>query len=130
VDSRHLLIDMKRIGILRSRHEARTMAMVRFLENEDECRERLLLEYFGERPSGDCGHCDICRRNSTSAATPRKMKDTVIGIIKQKGALSADELITLCADFKKEDVLDLVRTLADDEVVFLHRDFISYTAGR
>ena len=29
--------------------------------SQDRCRQRFILEYFGEKKSDDCGTCDICR---------------------------------------------------------------------
>src|ERR1700761_850032 len=60
VDSRHLVINHKRIAMLRNRHVERTNAMLRFIHDKDICRERMLKVYFGEQAAGDCGHCDIC----------------------------------------------------------------------
>ncbi len=33
-----------------------------------QCRQRTILQYFGDKDSGPCGHCDNCR--ATGAATP------------------------------------------------------------
>lgn len=32
------------------------------------CRQRTILQYFGEENAGDCGHCDNCRRQGREAA--------------------------------------------------------------
>lgn len=36
-------------------------AVIQYVKRTDKCRSRLLLEYFGEVKSPNCGKCDICR---------------------------------------------------------------------
>lgn len=61
VDSRHLVIDMKRIQVLKQRHQQRTKAIISYLLNNSNCRSKIMLHYFGETLIKDCGHCDVCR---------------------------------------------------------------------
>lgn len=39
----------------------RTEAMIDYGFGKGKCREKILLEYFGEQDGKDCGRCDICR---------------------------------------------------------------------
>lgn len=39
----------------------RTEAMIDYGFKNGVCREKMLLEYFGERDGGNCGRCDVCR---------------------------------------------------------------------
>ena len=57
---------------LRSDSQARTEKMISYIKEEDTCRSRYLLEYFGQAESEDCGCCDICRASSSSAGGTRK----------------------------------------------------------
>ncbi|MCR5050224.1 MAG: RecQ family ATP-dependent DNA helicase [Paludibacteraceae bacterium] len=43
-------------------------AMVEYAEQDQFCREQLLLAYFGENDAPPCGHCDVCRNLATSLA--------------------------------------------------------------
>lgn len=45
----------------RERMAHRIDAVKRFVNTTDECRESVMLRYFGEEPQGDCGRCDNCR---------------------------------------------------------------------
>jgi len=51
-------------------YRQRILAMLNYMQDTDHCRSRLLLEYFGETNTHDCGQCDICldRQNNTIAS--------------------------------------------------------------
>ena len=53
----------------RTRLERQISAVLRYAETSDTCRSRMLLEYFGQTESADCGHCDVClaERRATAA---------------------------------------------------------------
>lgn len=53
--------------------QARLEAMIRYAEAAN-CRRMLLLAYFGEAASGNCGHCDQCQ----DASAPKEMTDITI----------------------------------------------------
>lgn len=41
-------------------YRKRIHAMLNYMQDNEHCRSRLLLEYFGETNAHDCGQCDIC----------------------------------------------------------------------
>ena len=56
----------KRYRLLQESAHARMQAMLDYVAEEDTCRARFLLAYFGQRESADCGTCDICRSGRVS----------------------------------------------------------------
>ena len=51
----------QRYQMLRSTYAQRVLAMIEYVEEEDECRSQYLLKYFGQEESAPCGKCDVCR---------------------------------------------------------------------
>ncbi|HXS36653.1 MAG TPA: C-terminal helicase domain-containing protein, partial [Flavipsychrobacter sp.] len=120
VDSRHLIIDMKRISVLRKRHETRTNAMMSFLKNENECRERIILNYFGENVQADCGHCDICLKKKTDKKIDKKeLQDIVDQTLRQIPNITLQQLINDQPIAIREQLIALVRGMIDDKTLTL-----------
>lgn len=124
VDSRHLIIDTRHIARLRQQHEARTEAMIQFMENTTVCRERILLEYFGEKPMEHCSHCDVCRAKAIPAADNKALRKALLSSIMQEGSISAYRLAAAYPQ-RKEEVLQQLRRMADDGEILLDGDQVS-----
>ena len=43
------------------RYVQKLKAMVEYADQNQFCREQVLLSYFGEKNAAPCGHCDVCR---------------------------------------------------------------------
>jgi ATP-dependent DNA helicase RecQ len=113
VDSRHLLINTRRIHDLRTRHEARTSAMITFLQNTSDCREQIILNYFGEQSTAECGHCDICKRKQTKPLNRASITTALRQHMQPGNQYFLAELLTLFAPEHKERVIAAIRSLAD-----------------
>ncbi|MDD4777581.1 MAG: RecQ family ATP-dependent DNA helicase [Fermentimonas sp.] len=55
----------------KKRFSKRIHSIIEYAENNDICRSRMLLVYFGETDSKDCGCCDVCLRKNESGLTSR-----------------------------------------------------------
>ncbi len=119
VESEHLFIDTSRIHTLRKRHEQRTEAMITFLENREICRERILLQYFGEQHESDCGHCDVCRSKKPPNIDLTQLKNTILATLAQEQAIAIDVLVSRFPASHKSSLLQLLRQLADNGEVLL-----------
>jgi ATP-dependent DNA helicase RecQ len=108
VDSRHLIIDTERINTLKRRHEVRTNAILTFLEESDVCRERYLIDYFGEQSDRDCGHCDICRRRQNLGLSS-DLHQSLWDKLSKADGLSINQITSSCPADQKEAIIVILR---------------------
>lgn len=59
-DSKYIYIGRKSYEERKERLKKRLDEVIRYINNFADCRSQLLLEYFGEKNSCECGICDVC----------------------------------------------------------------------
>lgn len=93
----------------------RVNAILNYAEKDDRCRSRILLDYFGETKSEDCGHCDVCverRKEKRSLEEVCHMIETTMADGRPR---QVDEF---CSDrFSKEKVAEALQYLTDEEIL-------------
>ncbi len=101
--------------------EERVNAMRSFVFGADVCRDKVLLEYFGESDAGDCGMCDICKsrqkrekENAMDGRTAREEFDRVAsqiaGRVAARPGITIDSFLTAMPD-GEEACLEAVQYL-------------------
>jgi ATP-dependent DNA helicase RecQ len=100
----------------KQKYEQRLKAMMDYVLNDQECRSRQLLAYFGEETEDDCGQCDVCVQHRKDyrqrvAALPRQILDLL------SDGDPHDLSVLRSLHFDKDTVTAAVQSLADDEKV-------------
>ena len=62
----------ERLEKLKASWQERVDAMTAYATEDDTCRSRFLLKYFGQENTEDCGTCDVCRAASSRPSDTRK----------------------------------------------------------
>lgn len=111
-------LEPERYAFLKNEASERIGKMIDFIREEDECRSRYLLRYFGQDESADCGTCDVCRARKTALAEPAapeyglsaEIVDYVNNTLDGKYTLSD---LQTHFDGRYSELLSLVRSLVD-----------------
>lgn len=123
VDSKNLVLDMTRIGSLKSRHESRVRAMLDFVNEQRSCRSIVLLNYFGEKTDQPCGHCDHCRSAQTAIPTSLSIRGQVHTILEGAGiAVGLGDLTSRFPAEARKALHDVLRDMVDCEEIQWHFD--------
>ncbi len=121
VDSKHLYIDTKRIKTLKDRHIQRTNAIIDYVTQHKQCRQQILNQYFGEEKGEHCGHCDVClAQQSTERSDEKTLRKEIIALLQQSTPITVKEMEQNLPKAIKEDLITLIRTMADEQLVTIH----------
>ena len=87
----NLDLQPERYRFLKDSFTRRSDAMLSYAQRTDRCRPRLLLEYFGQQDSSDCGHCDVCLSDG-------HLEDRVREYFASHPGAGFDQFALYCAD--------------------------------
>lgn len=75
--------------------EKRIESIIEYAKNDNVCRSRQLLRYFGETDSKDCCLCDVCLEHNTNQASENRIslpKQRILELLKDKKKHHVTEL--------------------------------------
>lgn len=108
----------------------RIKSVIRYAENNEVCRSKQLLRYFGDVQAKDCLRCDVCleqglQRNST--ITTNEIKQTILHGLEDKERHHITELDKLAFPEKLLD--QVLQQLVAEEIIVLEGSYI-YLANK
>lgn len=114
----------------RKRFKGRINAMIEYVEKENICRSRILLNYFDESNTKDCGICDVCLQKSKTGLSNfefENIKSLLLDCFTDKAHFRLNELINCAKGYitDSEKVITVLRFLIEEEVFDLDNDTIS-----
>ena len=110
-----------RYGLLRDTYRERTDAMIDYVSDDECCRSRKLLAYFGQTESSDCGSCDVCRKRRAGEADGSQIETAVRDFVASRGGdYSLDEIkahFALPSPYSDTPWLAVLRRLIDSGAI-------------
>ena len=95
-DMEHVQLSPEVYEERKAQFSERIHKMIGYATNDDVCRSRQLLDYFGEKSRKDCGQCDVCLSHRAE------------GLVSEPRLNEAmDSILTLLADGKPHPITEL-----------------------
>ena len=102
----NLYISQKRYDERKGLFQKRIESIISYAKQSDECRSKILIDYFGQEVKGECGICDVCLKNKN------------LGNLKQRTNEISGRIISLLEEKGGEMKISHLETLAGDEYTF------------
>ncbi len=93
-------------------------AMLDYVSNETNCRSKLLLNYFGEKNSEECGVCSYCLSKMRKVIPKGDLKSEIIKLLRQN-EMTVREIVSLLGIDEKQ-VLEVIKSLLEYNIVSIN----------
>ena len=104
--------------------------MIYYAEATEQCRSKMLLAYFEDYRSGDCGICDYCLKRNREGINIEEfeiIKSKLVRFLKDRPS-SAKELIAGLGFSNENKVLSVIQTMLDnDELHYSENNILNLT---
>ncbi len=123
LDEKSIHISYEFYNDRKKRFKKRLDGMLQYAFSENDCRNNLILSYFGKPKGTPCGACDICKSRLEDDNSPERLAQTKSDILT---LLVEDPMylgeIQLALDKKEALINTIIEELLKDEVVYYLED--------
>jgi len=119
IDQRSLIISKQNYHDRKKDQTEKIEAVIHYTRSEVSCRSKLLLSYFGEKESKDCGHCDLCleRKKKEHEKTNIKLISNKIEDCLREKSLDLKNLQERLEEFDEKAVIKAIEYLLSEEII-------------
>jgi ATP-dependent DNA helicase RecQ len=112
-EPKHVLIPKAVYEELRERMRQRIEAVITYCYSDEICREKYLVEYFGDQQADPCGHCDTCiEKRRRANYTPEDVQQGILYMAQVKPRRLKEFVDTL--SFPHDEIVEMVSMLVDE----------------
>jgi len=93
-------------------------AVVNYVSDTSQCKSRLLLAYFGETDTTDCGSCSVCIQKKKVLKSPIEIAQTILKLLENSSLTSREIENTL--ELTSEETIFALRMLLENNKVSIN----------
>ncbi len=97
-------------------------AILQYTEDNTTCKSRLLLRYFGEQDTTDCGICSFCTtsKSKTIKIDVHKIQEDIVRLLQEKKLSSRDLISKL--EYPEKTILEVLREMNEHQIITINHD--------
>lgn len=122
----NLYISQKRYQERKDLFQKRIESIISYVKEDNICRSRMLIDYFGQKVETDCGICDICirnRNNSNSSSRQLAVRNHIHELLGKNGKMKIQDFETEAGDEYKF-YLKVLREMIDNGEISAQGEYI------
>ena len=116
--AQYLQIDQDHYLLRKKQYEERVQNMIRYVILANDCRSKLISNYFGDANAKDCGSCDNCLAKKRKTISSDEFGLIEIKIMQTLSSpITVDQLLILLKRYSKEKVWVVLEHLQSEQII-------------
>ena len=91
-----------------------------YIKEKNSCKSKIILNYFGEKATTDCGICSYCITKTKSKKNTASLSETIISLL-QKEDLNSREIQNKTKD-NSDDIIFVLQELLENETLIIQKN--------
>lgn len=123
IDEKYLVISKQVYEERLARFEDKINKIISYVSDDDHCRSRMLLQYFGEDESAYCGICDYCRAKNNMGISNHifhNYREKILSHLKDSDMSLSDLIVKYFSE--EERIKEIIRWMLDNGELILKDD--------
>ena len=118
-DAKKLNIPEKKIILERKNAQKKLEKTIKYIQEDQICRNKMLLDYFNEDRNERCNVCDYCIKKNKNKIQQEKHKEVSLRIIKilEEKECDFDQISSLIKEIDNEEIKDILKYLFDNDII-------------
>lgn len=92
-------------------------SVLHYIKEERKCKNKLLMDYFGEKINKDCGVCSYCISKNKSKVAVLTISEKILELLSTQDLNSRD--IQNLSKYQKDDVIFVLQKLLDNHTIII-----------
>lgn len=92
-------------------------AVIAYITNKNSCKSKLILNYFGEKKTEDCGHCSYCITHKIKKKDSKNLAQEIVTLLK-RGDLNS-RAIQSETNSSTNEVFDVLQDLLENNIILV-----------
>ena len=129
IDHKQISLSKEVYDDRRDQYIKRIKAIIDYAVEKVHCRNRVLLQYFGETKESDCGQCDVCIKQRKAKLNDKAIEtlfNQIAVLLKENNTIKIAELQAI-SSLEEDDFFKAIRYLVDEERVNYSLGELSHT---
>ena len=123
----HLLFPHEVYKNRKEQHKKRVEAVIDYISKSHICRNKILLNYFGQKNLKNCGQCDVCIEMKKKEITDKEFEIIKVSITEKLSLQKMmPEQLVKSIEFNKDKVWKVLSWLEDAEIIKVDEDGIYF----
>jgi ATP-dependent DNA helicase RecQ len=93
-------------------------SVVNYVSNQDTCKSKLLLQYFGETVANDCGICSYCSNKKERIYNSEEIRNKIIQLLTEK-SMDSRTLIEIL-HIEESEILKTLKQLIEHNIISIN----------